>query len=424
MFELSFWGVLLFSSGWILVALLALMLWSARCQRPTRIVADNVDPLPDGLSTIEALTGSQHSNGNRLEILQDQALFTSLLDEIANATETIHLESYVWWRGAICERFATALAQRARDGIEVRVLLDALGAWKIERRLVDRMRRAGCKLCFYHAFTLRSFGRLNKRDHRKLAVIDGRRAYVFGHGFAEEWDHETRGDRAWRDTAARVEGPAVNALQAVFAQTWMGETSEVLAGGLYFPEPERAGDVAVHVVASSPRGGVSSSSLLYRLMICAARREVLIQNPYFAPPPEVVELLVGAIDRGVRVRILTAGPRTDSHLVRWAGHFVFPDLLRGGAEIHEFQPTLNHQKIMVVDREWCYLGSANFDDRSFDINAEVGLGILDTGVCDLLAEAFERDLQRAHRMTPERWRRRPLRKRAVEWAAYQIREQL
>jgi cardiolipin synthase len=126
----------------------------------------------------------------------------------------------------------------------------------------------------------------------------------------------------------------------------------------------------------------------------------------------------------VRVRILTAGPRTDSRLVRWAGHFVFPALLRGGVEIHEFQPTLNHQKIMVVDRDWCYLGSANFDDRSFDINAEVGLGILDSGVCDTLAAAFERDLRRARRVTLEPWSRRPLRKRAVEWAAYQIREQL
>ena len=193
----------------------------------------------------------------------------------------------------------------------------------------------------------------------------------------------------------------VNALQAVFAQTWMGETGEVLIGARYFPAQAAAGDVAVHVVASSPRGGVSSSSLLYRLMISAAQREVLIQNPYFAPSPEVVRLLLAAIGRGVRVRILTAGPRTDSRLVRWAGHFVFPELLRGGAEIHEFQPTLNHQKIMVVDRDWCYLGSANFDERSFDINAEVGLGILDRGVCDTLADAFERDLQRARRMTPD-----------------------
>jgi cardiolipin synthase len=247
---------------------------------------------------------------------------------------------------------------------------------------------------------------------------------VFGHGFAEEWDHETRGDRAWRDTAAQVEGPVVNTLQAVFAQGWMSETGEVLSGSRYFPPIETRGSVTVHVVASSPRGGVSSSSLLYRLMISAARNELLIQNPYFAPSPEVVRLLLAAVERGVRVRILTAGPITDSQIVRWAGHFVFPQLLRGGAELHEFQPTLIHQKIMVVDREWCYLGTANFDERSFDINAEVGLGILDQGVCDTLAEAFDRDLERARRITLERWQRRPLRKRAVEWAAYQIREQL
>jgi cardiolipin synthase len=160
------------------------------------------------------------------------------------------------------------------------------------------------------------------------------------------------------------------------------------------------------------------------MMIAAARTELLVQNPYFAPPPEVVQLLVRAVKRGVRVRILTAGPRTDSRLVRWAGHFLFDELLRNGVEVHEFEPTLNHQKIVVVDRQWCYLGSANFDDRSFDINAEVGLGILDAGICEVLAEAFAQDLERARTMAPERWRRRAFGKRAVEWAAYLIREQL
>jgi cardiolipin synthase len=424
MLEVSVWGFVLLLGGWLLVVLLGVMLWSARCQRPTTIDPARVDPLPEGFATIEALTGSSRSSGNRLDVLQDQGLFTALLEEIANARETIHLESYVWWRGRICERVAAALARRAGEGVEVRVLLDALGAFKIERRLVEQMRGAGCHVTFYHPLSLRALGRLNKRDHRKLAVFDSSRAYVFGHGFAQEWDHEALGDRAWRDSAARVEGPAVNTLQAVFAQNWMGETGEVLSGARYFPPVRPAGDVTVHVVASSPRGGVSSSSLLYRLMISAASREVLIQNPYFAPAPEVVSLLLAAVERGVRVRILTAGSRTDSHLVRWAGHFVFLELLRGGVEIYEFQPTLNHQKIMVVDRDWCYLGSANFDDRSFDINAEVGLGILDRDVCDTLAAAFERDLQRARRINPERWRRRPLGKRAVEWAAYLIREQL
>jgi cardiolipin synthase len=412
------------AAGWLLVVLLGIMIWSGRCQRPTRIDPCCVDPLPGGLPALEALTGSTRSGGNKIDILQDQGLYNALLEEIASAKESIHLESYVWWRGRICVRFAEALAARARDGVEVRLLLDALGAMKMERRLIKLMRDAGCQVVFYHPFSLRALGRLNKRDHRKLALFDSRRAYVFGHGFAEEWDHDTRGDRAWRDSAARVEGPVVNALQAVFAQGWMSETSEVLSQARYFPHAEKVGDVTAHVIASSPRGGVSSCSLLYRIMICAAKREILIQNPYFAPSPEVVELLLAARERGVRVRILTAGPRTDSRLVRWAGHFVFPELLRGGVEIHEFQPTLNHQKIMVVDRDWCYLGSANFDDRSFDINAEVGLGILDSSVCDTLAEAFTNDLRRARRMTLEPFTRRPLRKRAVEWAAYQIREQL
>jgi len=424
MAALPLWALLLLGLGWLLVVALGIMIWSGRCQRPTELDPEKVEPLPDVLSTIEALTGSQRSAGNRLEVLQDQQLYQALFDEIAKAEETIHLESYVWWRGRITERMARALAARARDGIEVRVMLDALGAFKMERHLRDQLRDAGCRLVFYHAVSLRSLGRLNKRDHRKLAIFDARRAYVFGHGIAEEWDHDARGDRAWRDTAARLQGPAVNALQAVFAQGWMSETAEVLLGERYFPKLEKLGDVTVHVVASSPRGGVSSSSLLYRLMISAARRELLIQNPYFAPSPEVVKLLGAAVERGVRVRILTAGPRTDSRLVRSAGHFVFPELLRHGVELHEFQPTLNHQKIMAVDRAWCYLGSANFDERSFDINAEVGLGILDGEVCEILAAAFEKDLERARSMAPDRWHRRPLRKRAVEWAAYLIREQL
>jgi len=412
------------AAGWLLVVLLAIMIWSGRCQRPTSLDPRCVDPLPGGLASLEALTGSRRSDGNKLEVLQDQAIFDALLEEIAAARETIHLESYVWWRGRICERIATALAARAREGVKVRLLLDALGAFKMERRLIELLRGAGAHLVFYHPLNLRSLGRLNKRDHRKLALFDSRRAYVYGHGIAEEWDHDALGERAWRDSGARVEGPAVNALQAVFAQGWMSETGEVLSNAHYFPETGTPGDVSVQVIASSPRGGVSSSSLLYRMMIGAARREILIQNPYFAPSPEVVDLLVHAIERGVSVRILTAGPRTDSRLVRWAGHFVFPELLRGGVELHEFQPTLNHQKVMVVDREWCYLGSANFDERSFDINAELGLGILDSGVCDTLAEAFEHDLRRARRMAPASWSHRPLRKRAVEWAAYQIREQL
>jgi cardiolipin synthase len=424
MTTLPLWALLLLASGWAWVMALGLMLWSARCQRPTKLDPDRVKDVPDVLATVEALTGSQRSAGNKLEILQDQAFFAALLEDIANATETIHLESYVWWRGEVTDRVANALALKAKEGVEVRVMLDALGAFKMERRLVARLRQAGVRLVFYHPFNLRSFGRLNKRDHRKLAVFDARRAYVFGHGIAKEWDHDAEGSPAWRDTAARLEGPAVGALQAVFAQGWMGESAEVLVGQRYFPALEPLGDVTVHVVASSPRGGVSSSSLLYRLMISAAREEILIQNPYFAPPPEAVSLLVAAVGRGVRVRILTAGAGTDSRLVRWAGHFVFPELLRHGIEIHEFQPTLNHQKIVVVDRQWCYLGSANFDERSFDINAEAGLGILDPRICEILAEAFEKDLERASTMAPERWRRRPLRKRAVEWAAYLIREQL
>lgn len=286
MLAIPLWAIALMALGWAVVVALAVMIWSGRSQRPTRIDPDRVEPLPHGLASVEALTASRRSGGNSLEVLQDQAFFDQLLDDIAGAGETIHFESYVWSRGRITERLADALAARARAGVEVRMLLDALGAHKMRRGQIESLRRAGARVVFYHGFSLRSLGRLNKRDHRKLVVFDGRRGYVFGHGIGDEWDHDTRGERAWRDTAARIEGPVVASLQAVFAQGWMSETAEVLTDRRYFPAPAEVGDVAVHVIASSPRGGVSSSSLLYRLMIAAARRELLIQNPYFAPHPK------------------------------------------------------------------------------------------------------------------------------------------
>lgn len=284
---------------------------------------------------------------------------------------------------------------------------------------------SGVDLGFYHDVRWRSLGRLNKRDHRKLAIFDGHIGFIFGHGIAGEWQGDAQSADEWRDLAARIEGPAVSRMQGVFAQNWMEERGELLASSSYFPEIDPAAHgIDIHVVSSSPRGGVSDSSILYRLMIGAARKDLVIQNPYFAPGREVIGLLQDAVERGVRVRVLLPGEVTDSHLVRHAGHYFFEDLLQGGVEIYEFQPMLNHQKVVIVDASWSYLGSANFDERSFDINAEAGLVLHSESLAAELLEIFDKDLERSKRLDADEWRRRGLTKRVKERLAFLFHDQI
>jgi cardiolipin synthase len=419
------WLVVTLAGGTLLAFLLGLLLWSGRSQRYTRL---NPDPLPDAdrlLPAAEGLTQSWVVEGNSLELLENGAEFyPALLREIDAAERSVHLEVYAWWKGEICRRVTDALCAAAKRGAEVRLVVDALGSFLMEEELVAELEECGCRVARYHDFRLRTLGRLNKRDHRKLAILDGDRAFVFGHGIAKEW--EGAGDRpeCWRDMALRVTGPVVNHLQAVFAQHWMEETAEFLVDPLYFPDLETTGDIPLQVVASSPRGGVSNSSIFYRLMVGSARREILIQNPYFAPGPEMAQMLCDAAARGVRVRLMLPGPVTDSRIVQYAGRYLYERLLEAGVEIYFFQTTLNHQKMVVVDRHWCYVGSANFDERSFDINAEVGLGIVHEDFAHRLAGLFERDLKQAEQVELERWRRRPQWGRWIERAAFLVHDQL
>ena len=429
---LSTWQAIALAVGWLLALLLGFLLWSSRSQRPTRVEPGSVEPLPEVLPALQALTEAWVTRGNRVELIENgDGFFPELLRQVSAAESSIHLEVYAWWTGDICRRLATALEERASSGVEVRVLVDALGALKMEDDVRKTLIESSVILGVYHPFQWRSLGRLNKRDHRKLAIFDGKIGYMFGHGIAEEWQGDARDSTEWRDLAARIEGPAVARMQGVFAQNWMEEQGELLASAKYFPsieaiESDRAsgGGIDIYVVSSSPRGGVSDSSILYRLLIGAARKELVIENPYFAPGREVIGLLVDAVKRGVRVRVLVPGEVTDSHLVRHAGHYFFAELLEGGVEIYEFQPTLNHQKVVVVDGSWSYLGSANFDERSFDINAEAGLVLHDESVAGDLLKIFEKDLERSKRRDAREWRRRGAWKRVKERLAFLFHDQI
>lgn len=421
-YEVSATGAIVYVG---IVAVLVLLLWSAWRERESHVRVPDLAGFEDALPSIAGLTGSPILDGNRVRILQNgDGFFPVLFADIEEARESIHLETYVWWTGEIVEQLARALAAKARQGVEVRLTLDAAGSNKGDDELFEAMEEAGVKVSFYHPFRLADLGLFNNRTHRKLAILDGRVAHVFGHGMAQEWTGRGQDPEHWRDTGVRLEGPIVNAVQSVFAENWVEQTAEALVGEKYFPHLEPRGTVRAHMTASSPQGGVSRLELLYKLAIAAAQRELLIQNPYFIPDGEVVGLLEKAVRRGVRVSVMVPGVVTDSSVVRHAGHRWFEELLEHGVEICEYQRTLNHQKIMIVDGIWSHVGSANFDDRSLDINDEASVGLIDEGVASQLRAAFERDLQHCRPVDLAGWRQRSLWHRFVDRASYLLNEQL
>ena len=415
------------AAGLYLVVLLslALLLWSILRERESHVRVPDLADFEQALPSIAGLTGSPILAGNSVEILQDgDGFFPVLLDEIARATESVHLETYVWWKGEICVQVARALADKAKQGVEVRLTLDAIGSNEGDNDLFEMMGDAGVKIAHYHPFELRDLGLFNNRTHRKIAIFDGREALVFGHGIAQEWTGHAQDRDHWRDTGVRLTGPIVNAVQAVFAENWVETTEEVLVGEKYFPALPATGSVRAHMTASSPQGGVSQLELLYKLAIATAQKELIVQNPYFIPDGELTGLLERAVERGVDIQVMIPGPVTDSEIVRHAGHRQFQDLLESGVHICEYQKTLSHQKVMIVDGIWSHVGSTNFDDRSLDINDEASVGLIDEEVAARLRAAYEKDLKDCKKLDAATWDERGAWHKLKDRLSYMINEQL
>lgn len=403
MIEIPLWVFIVMIAA---MALMGVMLWTLLRERDFHVHVPDLDSFEEALPSIAGMTNAVLLDGNKAEILQNgDEFFPALLESIAKAKESIHFETYVWWTGGICDEVAQAFAKRAREGVEVRVMIDALGTQKMSKRLRKLMTDAGCKVVRYHPIRLLDIGQLNKRTHRKLAIFDGREAYIFGHGVSRLWTGHGQDKDHWRDTGARLQGPVVNAVQSVFAQHWIEETGEVLVGEKYFPALEPEGELKMHVLSGAPLGGVSDLELMFKMSIAAAQKEIVIQNPYFIPDPETVHLLKRAVQRGVEVKIMVPGKVTDSPIVSHAGHRHFSDILHSGVRLFCFERTLIHQKILIIDRIWSHVGSTNLDDRSFDINEEAGVGIIDEGIAAELLAAFEDDLKACTELKAETWDR-------------------
>lgn len=416
-------------SIWIVVALVALivflivLIWSSR-----RTHSSEVQPVVDVgieaiLPALAELTGGEILEGNAARILQNKGFFDAVLEEIAGAKSSIHYETYLWWTGDICGRFAEALAARAREGIEVRLIVDAVGGMKMAAELRETMDSAGVQIGRFHPWELANIGKINSRDHRKMAIIDGRVGFLMGHGIAYQWNGGGRAKEEWRDTAVRLEGPIVRDIQSLFLRNWLHVRDELVVDEKLFPTLAKVGEVCAHVTGSAPVGSFSDVEILYKVAIAAAQRSIVIQNPYFAPHWSVVDLLVAAVARGVDVQLMIPD-RSDSRLVQYASHKFVGALLEGGVHVFYYQPCLAHQKIMVVDGVWSHVGSTNFDHRSLQINYEVSLGLLDRDVAAELTAAFEDDLEHSEESTLAEWQGRSLPRRVADNLAFMIRDQI
>jgi len=369
------------------------------------------------LYQLEALTDSKINRATTLEVLTNgDNFYHAELHAIRAARRTVNLEAYIFERGEIGCRFVELLAERARAGVRVNVLLDALGSAGLSDSAFATLTEVGGRVAWYHDFRFANLVRLNNRSHRELLIVDGMVGFIGGAGIGDHWFLDQKKRPRWRDTMVRVEGDAVPNLQATFAENWLESAGEILTGPDYFVRHELPSSSAVVVVNSTPSGGGSTRArILMQLLIASACRTIHITTPYFLPDGSLIEALLKAMrERGVDITILVPGPRSDHFLTRSSSRRSYGRLLRDGARIYEYQPAMIHAKILTVDGLWSVVGSTNFDYRSFGLNDEVNLAACDRHFAERLNEDFRRDLVSSAEITYQRWARRSLVERAPE----------
>jgi len=370
---------------------------------------------PQFARSMGVLLGPGLLEGNRVEaLLNGDEIFPAMLQAIRAARRTITFETYIYWSGEVGKAFADALAERARAGVKVHILLDWVGSQKMDESLLEEMARAGVEIRRYHALHWYTLDRLNNGTHRKILVADGRVGFTGGVGIADEWSGQAQDKDHWRDTHFRIEGPAVAQLQAAFLDNWLKVSGLVLHGDDYFPPLAPAGTHLAQMFKSSPEGGSESMHLMYLLSVASARRSIDLAMAYFVPDELALHAIEEALRRGVRVRIIMPGENIDAGTVRHASRALWGGILRAGAELYEYQPTMYHCKVLVVDGLWVSVGSTNFDNRSFRLNDEANLNVLDRDFAARQTADFERDLARSRRVTLEQWAARPWTEKARE----------
>lgn len=377
------------------------------------------------LRVLSAVTSGGMYENNRVDVLTNgESFYEAELDAIRAAKRFVHLECYIFQQGRVTDRFLQALEERARAGVEVRLVIDAIGSATFPDGRFDRLREAGGRVAWYHPVRWYTWPRLNNRTHREILVVDGTVAFAGGAGFADQWLHDTSGEPRWRDTMVRIEGDAAAGLGATFAENWLEASGDMLVHPRFFPF-RGAGQTGALVVTSSPTTGRSTAArILMQNLVAKAARSIHIATPYFLPDESLRAELVKAIhERGVEVSIIVPGAKSDHLLTRRSSRALYGDLLLAGARIFEYQPSMMHAKILLVDRKFTVVGSTNLDARSFGLNDEVNLALPDAALTERLERDFAGDLAASREIHYQEWERRPVWERAGEWLGWLLEKQ-
>jgi len=385
------------------------------------------------LNMLQALLGVCTYPSTRVVVLTNgNTFYASELDAIHAAQKSITLEAYIFQEGDLTRRFVAALAERARLGVKVNVVIDAVGSAGTSRSYFQELVDAGGRVARYHPFGWATVARFNNRTHRVLLVIDGCVGFVGGAGFADQWFNDTPGNPRWRDTIVRVEGKAVASLQATFVENWLESSGEILSGEEYFPflqEPDsgasKSESCVEMFVSSSPSLGRSTRArILFQTLLAPAQESICLTTPYFLPDRSArAEMLRAMRERGVRIRIMTPGKHSDQLLTRRSSRRLYGALLEGGAQIYEYQPAMMHAKVLIVDNLWSVVGSTNFDHRSFGLNDELNLVCCNERLAQRLTADFEKDLKHSRLIEFAEWKRRSVFEKAHECLGWVLERQ-
>ncbi len=372
---------------------------------------------------LTSVSGVPTTSGNRVEVLRNgDEIFPAMLAAIEDASTSIDFLTFVYWTGSIGERFAEALGGAADRGVRVRVLLDAVGAKSVDHGLVERMVERGADVRWFRPPHPLHPIRAIHRTHRKVMVCDERIGFTGGVGIADEWLGDGHSDGAWRDTHVRLHGPAVNGLRAAFLDNWIETQPQLFDPDVdTFPDPGTPGDADVQVILGTAEPGWNSISMTIRAIVDLSTECIRITTAYFVPDDDLTGRLIAAADRGVDVQLLLPGPGADKRFVQLAGEVRYQELLDGGVQIWNYQPSMLHAKVMTVDGAVGIIGSANCNHRSTSLDEEINLVVFDPAFTRELDHDFDTDLARSDEIDVSRWGRRGLPQRMLERAMHQLR---
>jgi cardiolipin synthase A/B len=368
------------------------------------------------LEIVIALTDSQLNRTGTVEVLTNgPSFYPAELEAIRNAGKSVNLEAYIFQKGEIAKQYVDAMAERARAGVRVNIVLDAFGSAGTDKSFLAPLLDAGGKLGWYNGPRWYRLMHMDNRTHRELLIVDGRIGFIGGAGIADQWYKGVKGKPRWRDSYVTIEGQAVSNLQSTFAENWLSVSGELLTGDEYFPKIQNEHPLVTTVINSTPTvGGSTRARILFQLLLASAQQSISITTPYFLPDHSLMRELCRAIERGIRVRILVPGRKSDHMVTRSTSRAGYGELLKAGAEVYEYQPSMIHAKVLCVDNLWVVVGSTNFDNRSFGINDEVNLAIRDANVATRFGNDMALDLDQSRRISLDEWKHRPVTERATE----------